>query len=139
MQAEGKADLSVKNIRAMPTFPKPGEEVVFMASLINNGTGETKVGDSHLIRFYVNGEEIARYHSSSLAIPVGGMELVCAEGLEGINWKASEGNFIVEASIETARGRDLNPENNRCKGELAIPNGKVIPAEIAKILMQNTN
>lgn len=138
-QAEGKADLSVRNIRTMPAFPKPGDEVIFLVSLINNGTGEMKAGESHLIRFFVDEKEVARYQSSSIEIPVGGMELVCAEGLEGINWKAARGNFIVEASIETARSRDLNPDNNACKGELTIPNGKVIPAEIAKILMQNTN
>jgi beta-glucosidase len=54
-KAEGKPDLSVRNIRTMPAFPKEGDEVVFIASLINNGTAATKMGDSHIIRFYVEG------------------------------------------------------------------------------------
>lgn len=132
--AENKPDLSVRNIRTMPAFPKEGEEVVFMASLINNGTGATTIGDDHLIRFYVDGKEVACYYSKSIAIPVGGMELACAEGLKGINWKALNGNFKITATIEIADSNDLNQANNTCEAELQIPNGKVIPLEIARII-----
>jgi beta-glucosidase len=133
-KAEGKADLSVANIRTMPAFPKEGEEVIFMASLINNGTGATNKGDDHIIRFYVDGKEVAHYYSKSTSIPVGGMQLACAQGLKGINWKAAKGNFKITARIEFAESKDLNQKNNTCEGELQIPNGKVIPAGIAKNL-----
>jgi len=132
--AESMADLSVKNIRTMPAFPEDGEEVVFMASLINNGTGATSKGDLHTIRFYVDGKEVARYSSKSIAIPVGGMELACAQGLKGLNWKASNGNFKITAKIEVSESNDLNPQNNTCDAQLQIPNGKVIPEEIARII-----
>jgi beta-glucosidase len=132
--AETKPDLSVVNIRTMPTFPKEGDEVIFMASIINNGTAATNLGDDHLIRFYVDGKEIAQYYSKSTSIPVGSMELACAEGLKGINWKAANGNFKITAKIEVAKNNDLNLQNNTCEAELQIPNGKVIPKEIAKIL-----
>ncbi len=133
-KAEGKPDLSVKNIRTMPAFPKEGDEVVFMASLINNGTAATNVGDLHIIRFYVDGKEVANYHSKSIAIPVGGMELACAEGLNGKNWKVTDGIFKISAKIEIAENKDLNVQNNICEAELQIPNGKVVPVEIARIL-----
>lgn len=133
-KTEGKPDLSVKNIRTMPTFPKEGDQVVFMASLINNGTAATNKGDSHIIRFYVDGKEVANYHSKSIAIPVGGMELACAQGLKGINWKAANGNFKITAKIEVAESADLNVQNNTCEAELQLPNGKVVPLEIARIL-----
>ena len=133
-KAEGKADLSVRNIRTMPAFPKEGDEMVFMASLINNGTATTQTGDSHLIHFYVDGKEVARYYSKSISIPVGGMELACAEGLKGLPWKATNGNFRITATIEVVESKDLNKANNTCQAELQIPNGKVIPAEIASIL-----
>jgi len=133
-KAEGKADLSVKNIRTMPAFPKEGDEVVFMVSLINNGTAATNKGDDHFIRFYVDGKEVASYYSKSTAIPVGGMELACAQGLKGVNWKATNGNFKVTATIEVPESKDLNPQNNTCEAELEIPFGKVIPIEIAKII-----
>jgi beta-glucosidase len=133
-KAAGKPDLTVKNIRTMPAFPREGEEVIFMASLINNGTAATEKGDAHLVRFYVNEQEVACYFSKSASIPIGGMTLACAEGLNGINWKASNGKFRITAKIEVAPGNDLNPANNNCEAELQIPNGKVIPLEIAKIL-----
>jgi beta-glucosidase len=132
-KAEGKPDLSVRNIRTMPAFPKEGDEVVFMASLINNGTAATNKGDSHIIRFYVDGKEVANYHSKSIAIPVGGMELACAQGLKGVNWKAANGNFKITAKIEVQETADLNQQNNACEAELQIPNGKVVPVEIARI------
>ncbi len=133
-KAEDNADLSVKNIRTMPAFPKEGDEVVFMASLINNGTAGTKVGDDHLIRFYVDGQEVACYYSKSTSIPVGGMELACAQGLKGKNWKATNGNFKITATIEVAESKDLNKQNNIIEAELQIPNGKVIPMEIARVI-----
>ncbi|KAA9037771.1 glycosyl hydrolase [Ginsengibacter hankyongi] len=133
-KAEGKPDPSVRNIRTMPAFPKEHEPVVFMASIINNGTAPTKKGDAHLIHFYVDGNEVALYFSKSISIPVGGMELACAQGIKRKNWVASKGKFTITAKIEVSKGEDLNPNNNTCTGELAIPNGKVIPEEIANIL-----
>ena len=133
-KAEGKPDLSVKNIRTMPAFPKEGDKVIFMASLINNGTAATNIGDSHIIRFFIDGKEVANYHSKSITIPVGGMELACAQGLKGVNWKAANGNFIITAKIEVTESADLNQQNNTCEAELQIPNGKVVPVEIARIL-----
>ncbi len=133
-KADGKPDLSVVNIRTLPVFPKEGDEVIFMVSIINNGTCATKSGDAHIIHFYVNDEEVAYYNSKSISIPVGSMELACAQGNKGKNWKATKGNFKISAKIELAKNYDLNEQNNSCEGELHIPNGKVIPAEIAEIL-----
>ena len=133
-KAEAKPDLSLRNIRTLPAFPKAGDEVVFMVSLINNGTGATNIGDEHLIHFYVDGKEVASYYSRSNSIPVGGMELTCAEGLKGKNWKAENGNFKITATIEVSESKDLNKANNTCEAEIQIPNGKVIPMEIARII-----
>lgn len=131
--ATGKADLSIKNIRTMPAFPKVGDEVVFMASLINNGSAATQKGDAHILRFFVDGKEVANYFSKSTAIPVGGMQLACAEGLKGVNWKAPKGKFKITAKIDIAPNKDLCEENNNSEGQLIIPDGKVVPVEIAKI------
>jgi len=133
-KADGKPDLSIANIRTMPAFPKEGDEVVFMASIINNGTGATNVGDSHVIHFYVDDKEVAQYYSKSTSIPVGSMVLACAEGLKGINWKAANGNFKITAKIEVKESKDLNQQNNTCEAELQIPNGKAIPLEIVRII-----
>lgn len=132
--ASPEPDLQVTNIRTMPVFPKVGEPVVFMASLINNGTGETKKGEDHIVRFYVDGKEVAHYYSKSTAITIGGMEQVCAEGLNGVNWTAAAGKFKITAKVEVYKNKDLIEENNICEGQLSVPNGKVIPIEIAKFL-----
>jgi len=133
MNAVGKPDLSIKNIRTMPAFPKEGEEVVFMASLINNGTTSIKKGDNLMVHFYVDGKEVADYYSKMTSIPVGGMDFICAGALSK-NWIASNGKFKVTATIEVAEGKELNTLNNTCEAELTIPNGKVIPEEIAQII-----
>lgn len=136
-KAEGKADLEVRNIRTLPAYPKAGEDVVFMVSLINNGTADTKKGDKHLVRFYVDNEEVAYFYSKSLAIPVGSMELVCAQSSAPTNWKATNGSFNITAKIERMESTDLNQGNNSCEGLLTVPDGKVIPITIAEIIKQS--
>ena len=133
INAVGKPDLSIKNIRTMPAFPKEGQEVVFMASLINNGTASIKKGDKLMIHFYVDGKKVADYFSKMTSLPVGGMDFICAGALSK-SWIASKGKFKVTATIEVADGMELNSLNNTCEAELTIPNGKVIPEEIAQII-----
>jgi len=132
--SEGKPDLLVTNIRTLPAFPKPGEPVIFMASLINSGTAASKLGDEHIIRFYVDGNEVAHYYSTTTSIPVGGMHLACAEGLNSQNWAPTEGKYNITAKIDIAVTKDLNPQNNLTEGQLIIPNGKVIATNLVNIL-----
>ncbi len=132
--AAGKADLLVTNIRTMPTFPKPGKPVVFMASLINAGTAATKKADKHMVRFYVNNKEVAAYSSMESVISVGGMELVGARGVKGNNWVAGNGTYNITATIEVSQANDLVKDNNTCQGWLTIPGGRVIPLEVADII-----
>jgi beta-glucosidase len=132
--ASPQPDLQVTNIRTMPVFPKVGESVVFMASLINNGTGETKKGEDHIVRFYVDGKEVAHYYSKSIGITVGGMEQVCAQASNATDWTATAGEFKITAKVEVSKSKDLIEENNICEGQLNVPNGKVIPMEIVKFL-----
>jgi len=133
-EADGKPDLSLVNIRTVPAFPKEGDEVLFLVSVINNGTGVTKLGDSHIVEFAVNGENVAYYHSKKLVIPVGGMEVICAQGIKHKNWKAQEGKFRISANILTNGNEELNLNNNSCEGRLTIPDGKVLPMEISNLI-----
>lgn len=132
-KAISKADLQLVNIRSMPAFPKEGDEVVFMASLINNGTAATQKGDPHLIHFYVDGKEVANYYSRSISIPAGGMQLACAQGLSNKNWIAAKGKFSISAKIEVLSDKDLNQNNNNSSAVWTIPDGKIMPREIAEI------
>ena len=132
--ATPKPDLLVRNIRTMPAFPKKGEPVVFMASVINNGTANLEKGDAYKLHFYVDGKEVAVYSTTNTTIPVGGMDMAVANGLNGKEWIAIDGKNAITATIEISSDKDLNAQNNTCQGELILPNSKVIPLEIAKIL-----
>lgn len=133
-EAPAKAELQLVNIRTVPAFPKEGDKVIFLASLINNGTGATQIGDIHTVRFYVNNKEVAYYHSKSIEIPVGGMVQVCGQALNSNECIASNGTFTITAKIESNLDNDLNINNNSCEGVLTIPNGKVIPVELIDIV-----
>lgn len=133
-KSEEKTDLLVKNIRTIPAYPKEGDEVVFMVSLINNGTAPTKIGEKYTLHFYVNEEKVATYCSKSLEIPVGGMELACAQNEVPLKWKAAKGKFQIKAVIDIAESSDLNSDNNICEGVLQIPDGKVIPVEVLNVI-----
>ncbi len=132
--APAKPDLLLANIRSMPVFPKEGEEVVLMASVINNGTAPIKKGDAVTVHFYINGKKVAAYYSTKMDIPVGGMELACAKGVNGKSWVASKGLFSVTAAIVTGDGKEISSDNNSCFAELQIPYGKLIPKKIADII-----
>ncbi len=132
--AAPKADLLVTNIRTMPAFPKAGEPVVFMASVINSGTAAIKKEDAYKLHFYVNGKEVANYVTNNSIIPVGGMDMAVASGLGGKDWIAANGKYVITAAIEIISSKDLNVKNNTCQGELIIPNGRVISMDIVNII-----
>jgi len=124
-------ELSVVNIRTLPAFPKKGDQVTFLASLINNGTAGTQIGDPHTIRFFVNNKEVSIYHSEKQSIPAGSMILACAESVAEGGWTANDGEFAIKAILESD---DWIQHNNTVEGTLTIPNGRVIPKELIPIL-----
>jgi beta-glucosidase len=133
-KAIAKPDLFITNIRSMPTYPKEGEEVVFMASIINNGTAPTNIGKPLKVQFYIDGKEVANYISKSVSIPIGGMELTCAQGLNNINWKATKGNYSITAKVSLLSETELNNDNNLNEAKWNIPNGKIVSKEIASMI-----
>jgi beta-glucosidase len=131
-----KPDLILKNIRTLPVYPKDGDEVIFMASIINNGTAATKLGENHTVKFFVDGKEIASYSSDSASIPVGGMILVSAEAKANEKWIPVKGTINITAKIEAPDDRDLNKANNTINALITVPNGRAIPEEISKIIQK---
>ena len=55
-----KPDLLVSTIRTVPPFPNPGDDVVFLASVLNRGTGPYRAPGGARLSFSVNGREFAR-------------------------------------------------------------------------------
>jgi beta-glucosidase len=103
-QAAPKPDLKIGNIRMVPPYPLPGDSVMFLATILNRGTGPSPEGTSHEVTFSLNGNPISKSIEFTHSIPAGGMALVC--GGVGINrtntWTAdSPGNYTVEASVNS--------------------------------------
>jgi beta-glucosidase len=133
-RADARPDLMVRNIRTIPAFPKAGDTVLFTASLINNGTGPTQKGDLHRVSFAVDGRDVALYQSTRTSIPVGGMQQICGQTIAGRSWTAPTGTVTITARAGGVADNDLNPANNRCEGRLSLPDGRVIPTDIANLI-----
>jgi beta-glucosidase len=130
INAQLNPDLIVKNIRTMPAFPKVGEEVTFLVSVLNRGTASVQNDQNTKVDFYVDGKKVAVY-SGSLAIPVGGMELICASPLNGKTiWKADANRHNITAKIDGENNiKETNEKNNVAVGVLDNLHGRVIPKE----------
>ena len=62
------------------------------------------------------------------------MELTCAQGIKGINWKAAKGKYSVTAKVSLLSEQELNNGNNINEAKWIIPNGKIISKEIASMI-----
>jgi len=113
-----KPDLQVANIMTVPRFPLKGDKVIFLATIINRGTGPSPNSTFHEVSFSVDG----KYVSSSVAlqdsIPKGGMALVC--GNTGDNnknyWVAGDpGTYTIEAFVDSKSAINETIETNNKK------------------------
>jgi beta-glucosidase len=133
-EAPGVPDLSLCNIRTLPAFPAPGDRVVFMVSIVNNGTAPIRTGDAVHVRFRVDDAPVAHFYSEALEIPVGGMALACAGGAADETWRATEGSFVLTASLESGSGTGAADLDDSCTARLMVPGGKAIPEVVARVL-----
>ena len=116
--ADPKPDLQIVNITMVPPFPVQDDEVVFLATVINQGTGPSPAGQSHQVTFFVDGTEVSQSIDFDSAIPVGGMALVGANiGFDGkSSWSASQvGTFSLKAEVDADSRIDECIESNNAK------------------------
>ncbi len=95
-------DLELANIRTVPPYPLEGDTVIFLASILNRGTGPSPAGSVHEVTFSIDGRQISKSTEFTKSIPAGGMALVCGNlGISGANyWIAGKpGNYEVEAVV----------------------------------------
>ena len=100
--SDPKPDLKIANILTVPRYPLEGDSVIFLATVINRGTGASPQGSVHGVTFNLNGQNVSRSTEFSGSIPVGGMALVCGNlGINGTNtWVAGKsGTYQVEAVV----------------------------------------
>lgn len=95
-------DLLVTNIRTLPAFPKIGDRVQFVASVLNRGTGPTKTDDTLSVSFRIDGKLVAWSADSRQSISAGGMALICSsQGAEGYpDWTVNQEKFSVQAEVD---------------------------------------
>lgn len=108
-------DLMVANIRTLPAFPKAGDNVLFVASVFNRGTGPTSADKPLSVDFRVNGQVVASSPALRQAIPAGGMALVCGSVAPeyASPWAVSAGTFCVQAKVNSQpAGRDAIESKN---------------------------
>ena len=109
-QAPALPDLVVANIRTIPAFPVEGDSVVFVASLLNRGTGPTSAHKPPVVSFRVNGAPVSTSPELREVIRAGGMTLIC--GSLGTPWTATAGTYSVRAEADTAGSIEETLESN---------------------------
>jgi hypothetical protein len=102
ISATPKPDLQIASLRAVPPYPLKNEEVQFLATIVNRGTGPSPQGVTHEVFFSVDGNPVSKSLDFQNSIPAGGMAL--AYGNVGIDddftWTASKiGQHAVEAIL----------------------------------------
>lgn len=112
-------DLQIANVYSVPRYPLEGDKVIFLATVINRGTGPSSSAIFHEVSFKVNGKEVSRSFSSTDSIPKAGMDLLCAnvgpvDGNSTNYWIAGKpGTYTLEATIDGRSAiTEINELNN---------------------------
>ena len=110
-----KPDLLITNVKMVPPYPLPGQQVVFLATVKNQGSAATVAGTPLKVSFSVNSKLTSWSDNFNGSIPAGGMALVCANnGAGGINqWTAgSVGPYNIGATVDPDNAVDECVEKN---------------------------
>ena len=110
-----KPDLLITGIRMVPPYPLPGQSVVFLASVKNQGSAATTPGSPLKVTFSVNGSPVSYSDNFSGSIVPGGMALICGNtGAGGVNsWTAGGvGTSTAGAAVDPDNAIDECVETN---------------------------
>ncbi|MFZ2322518.1 MAG: glycoside hydrolase family 3 C-terminal domain-containing protein [Ignavibacteriaceae bacterium] len=119
-----KPDLQIANIYTVPRYPLEGEKVIFLATVLNRGTGPSPASTIQEVSFKVNGKLVSRSVEFSDSIQVGGMALVCGNtGDNYINYWIAEkpGTYTIEAIVDdNSLIPEINENNNYKSSTLKV-------------------
>ena len=123
LNAAPKPDLVISHVRTVPRYPQVGDSVIFLAQLVNQGSGASPV-TVHDVSFQIDSVLYNKSLSFANAIPAGGSALVCAEEgmLSGNQWVPSApGTYTILAWVnESGTITESNIQNNRLELELVV-------------------
>jgi beta-glucosidase len=126
--AKARPDLQIVNLRTVPPYPKPGDAVIFVASVVNRGTGPVPAERVARVLFSVNDKVVAGGRLAGTPLPPGGMALVSSDsGAARPSWTAREGKFEVLAEVNPDLAVDEPETNNVCRGTMVLPGGRILP------------
>ena len=134
--ASPQPDLKIVNIRAVPPNPLEGDSVIFLATVLNRGTGPSPEGVNHEVTFSLNGKEISKSTGFSKSIHAGGMALICGNaGISGTNsWTAGKpGDYQIEASVNSSNTiQETIDTNNTAFSTLKVYNTPIVNLALNK-------
>jgi hypothetical protein len=108
----------------VPPYPLPGQKVVLLAAVKNQGSAAATPGTPLKLAFSVNGQQVSWSDEFSGSIPAGGMALICGNrGSHDINtWTADTvGAYTVAAQVDPDNSIDECVEtNNALTTQLAV-------------------
>ncbi len=112
----GNPDMVVTDIQWSPANPAKGDQVIFSATIKNQGTGVAAAGMINGVQWQVNGTCVAWDDTNTTQIMPGESVTVTASG--GPNtvayWNASEGTYAVMAWVnDVLRYPESNTNNNQ--------------------------
>lgn len=126
-----RSDLQVASVRMVPPIPVQNSPVIFLATVVNRGTGPSPADIAHRVSFRVNGKEVAWSSNFRHAVPAGGMAFAVADGgpSGSNNWKAGDpGTVMIEAVVDPSNLISETLEDN---------NRKAVPSEIRPLPKKN--
>lgn len=131
-----KPDLQVANIMTVPRFPLEGDKVIFLATIINRGTGPSPNSTFHEVSFSVDGKYVCSSVALQDSIPKGGMALVCGNvGDNNINyWVAGKpGTYAIEAYVDDKNAiKEMIETNNQKSKTLKVYSVPVVNLALRK-------
>jgi len=119
-----KPDLLITNIKMVPPYPLPGQKVVFLATVKNQGSAATTSGSPLKLSFTLNGRQVSWSDEFTGSIPAGGVALICGNrGSNDINtWTADTvRSYTVTAQVDPDNSIDECVEtNNMAMSQLTV-------------------
>jgi beta-glucosidase len=120
-------DLLVANLRTVPPFPKAGDKVIFVANVMNRGTGPTPAGLPITVAFRVSGQSMASATTGTNPVFPGGMAMVSSPlvTVDLPGWREGKGKFQIQAGVDPLGSiEETSRLNNSCESTLLLPGGK---------------
>jgi hypothetical protein len=120
--AAGLPDVVVLGVSATPANPAPGQQVLFTATIKNQGATATPATTIVGVGFYVNGGTVTSWVTKPQLQPGETATLTANDGMAGPYWNATTGNNTVVAVVDDVNRFSETIENNNSM-TLALPVG----------------